>query len=169
VAGTGNGGQPLPANTPATHPNPQGGIAAPPQHSEGGAADYKGQHLDKKRLPELHGDGGSLLNIVRVLLAPPRKAERTADLPGASSEGGAGDSDLEKAAVAARRAGYEAAHTFDAAPALAACASGRAAPEDGGGQLTRFTPGSFDTVVDTYGLCSHDDPVQACAVALPLK
>ncbi|KAG2453444.1 hypothetical protein HYH02_001665 [Chlamydomonas schloesseri] len=31
---------------------------------------------------------------------------------------------------------------------------------DGGAKLHRFAPGQFDTVVDTFGLCSHEDPVQ---------
>ncbi len=31
---------------------------------------------------------------------------------------------------------------------------------DGGMPLSRFPAASFDTVVDAFGLCSHEDPVQ---------
>eukprot|EP00198_Chlamydomonas_reinhardtii_P007630 XP_001696967.1 predicted protein [Chlamydomonas reinhardtii] len=37
------------------------------------------------------------------------------------------------------------------------CATGQL---EGGAKLSRFAPGQFDTVVDTFGLCSHEDPVQ---------
>ncbi|KAG2439369.1 hypothetical protein HXX76_004728 [Chlamydomonas incerta] len=37
------------------------------------------------------------------------------------------------------------------------CATGQL---EGGAKLHRFAPGQFDTVVDTFGLCSHEDPVQ---------
>ena len=33
-------------------------------------------------------------------------------------------------------------------------------------ELQTFTPGQFDTIVDTFGLCSHEDPVTALQVAL---
>lgn len=31
--------------------------------------------------------------------------------------------------------------------------------------LSKFATASFDTVVDAFGLCSHDDPVQVCQLA----
>lgn len=40
------------------------------------------------------------------------------------------------------------------------CATGQL---EGGAKLSRFAPGQFDTVVDTFGLCSHEDPVQVRA------
>ncbi len=39
----------------------------------------------------------------------------------------------------------------------ARCATGRL---ESGAALSRFPPHSFDTVVDTFGLCSHEDPVR---------
>lgn len=33
-------------------------------------------------------------------------------------------------------------------------------------QMTSFAPQQFDTVVDTFGLCSHSDPVAALKVSL---
>uniref|UniRef100_A0A7S0WZR0 Methyltransferase type 11 domain-containing protein n=1 Tax=Chlamydomonas leiostraca TaxID=1034604 RepID=A0A7S0WZR0_9CHLO len=47
------------------------------------------------------------------------------------------------------------AHQFDS-HFKQRCACGKS--EDGL-PLQRFAPGSFDTVVDAFGLCSHDDPV----------
>jgi hypothetical protein len=41
----------------------------------------------------------------------------------------------------------------------------RARPGQPAGALARFAPGSFDTVVDTFGLCSHEDPVQVTPLA----
>jgi methyltransferase OMS1 len=34
---------------------------------------------------------------------------------------------------------------------------------ESGAPLRRFATGQFDTVVDTFGLCSHEDPVQVRA------
>lgn len=39
----------------------------------------------------------------------------------------------------------------------ARCATGRL---ESGAALSRFPAHSFDTVVDTFGLCSHEDPVR---------
>jgi hypothetical protein len=53
--------------------------------------------------------------------------------------------------------GYRTAHRFEQAAYQRRC---RAGADEAGHALSRYPPHSFDTIVDTFGLCSHDDPIQ---------
>lgn len=96
------------------------------------------QAEEKKKIKELKGEGGSILNIFRVLF------------PGAlESRPKVGELPHHPCACAA--------HDFEAGGWKERCGCG---VTEEGRPLRKFEPHSFDTIVDTYGLCSHDDPVQ---------
>ncbi|GLC72044.1 hypothetical protein PLESTF_001198100 [Pleodorina starrii] len=117
-------------------------------------------------MPGLHASG--LMNFFRVLMpqSPPESA------PSRGAEQGGAAADLGGAAAAsAEREG--ASQTEDAPRGEGCCSCAGATPScsyaqrcnagqlESGALLRRFAPGQFDTVVDTFGLCSHEDPVQA--------
>ncbi|KAJ9532703.1 hypothetical protein QJQ45_010786 [Haematococcus lacustris] len=95
--------------------------------------------------------GGSLLNILRVLV------------PGAL-EAPSSQAPLSPCAACA----LQQAHEFDGRDWQMRCREGCC---HAGHPLARFPPASFDTVVDTFGLCSHDNPLvvlrQAARVCKP--
>ncbi|KAL6757661.1 S-adenosyl-L-methionine-dependent methyltransferase [Haematococcus lacustris] len=97
--------------------------------------------------------GGSLLNILRVLVPGALKA------PSSSSQ--APPSPCAACAL-------QQAHEFDGRDWRMRCREGCC---HAGHPLARFPPASFDTVVDTFGLCSHDNPLvvlrQAARVCKP--
>lgn len=146
-----------------------------------GQGSNSGQGPSRKALPHLQGEGGSIINIFRVLLpgrsgvaqlslglcsacsgtyALPEhhRPHCLAPLPltppnptytHATPGGLQGRSKLGEGLCQCK------AHEFGDGHCQR-CESGRTAS---GVPLQRFPPGSFDVIVDTFGLCSHEDPV----------
>ncbi len=106
---------------------------------------------ERRKLKPLTGDGGSILNIFRVLVPG-----------GAGSKGGKPPAEEQPAPASPA---YAEAHRFEAEQAQACC---RAGVSEEGARLHQFAPGSFDVVVDTFGLCSHANPVKVCGAGRPL-
>ncbi|EFJ45395.1 hypothetical protein VOLCADRAFT_94211, partial [Volvox carteri f. nagariensis] len=117
-----------------------------------------------KEMPGLHARG--LLNFFRILMPPSTEPEPAASAPGGdASEHPVTTSN--RPTVESRRMSsvvqgpsHEGCSCGDASRACSyaqRCTSGKL---ESGAQLHRFAPGQFDTVVDTFGLCSHEDPVQ---------
>jgi methyltransferase OMS1 len=93
--------------------------------------------------------------------AGPRTPQPQAQGTGASHTA-AGTSGQGRAGAAAAAAAAAHAHPQRGGACEQCAASSSHAPPR---LLGRFAPGQFDTVVDTFGLCSHADPVQVSGCA----
>ncbi|GLI64441.1 hypothetical protein VaNZ11_007711 [Volvox africanus] len=127
-----------------------------------------------KAMPGLHARG--LMNFFRVLAPPPLEPEQVSPTPGLAKpdviEPRHGTADIMAAASSTLMLGPSSGAGVGAVSNercscqgssrmccyVQRCNAGRL---DSGTPLRRFAPGQFDTVVDTFGLCSHEDPIQA--------
>lgn len=117
--------------------------------SSSGSTTSSGSSTDpdssQRPLRPLRGEGGSIFNLFRVLLPGALdKQQRT-------NQDGMTDAQLQAIQ------GYRSAHDYQQAAYQRRCQAGQ---DEAGHTLSRYPPHSFDTVVDTFGLCSHDNPVQ---------
>ncbi|GIL90628.1 hypothetical protein Vretimale_15761 [Volvox reticuliferus] len=161
--------EPGSAATPATGDN-----LAPAVKECSGYAHSKNVEPNPRAMPGLHARG--LMNFFRILAPPPTEPEQMPPPPQvlgqldlmrprddanisaiASKTPVVGPSTgASVGAVPDERCGCEGSSQM--CSYVQRCNVGRL---ESGAPLRRFAPGQFDTVVDTFGLCSHEDPIQA--------
>jgi hypothetical protein len=152
---------PVPAAAAGAQPGPAAGDGAGPPCGGGGGGGSGGGAGGGGGGGGGGGDGAaaelpqspfsSILRKPKGPLATARSSNTTGGGGGSSSgSGGEGEARRQPAA--------RACSCPDAAGAAGTAGNEPAAA----GPLTTFAPASFDCVIDTFGLCSCDDPVQAC-------
>ncbi|GIL46555.1 hypothetical protein Vafri_3532 [Volvox africanus] len=169
-----NSMKPGSSGTPhSTTPDP-GDNLIPPVEERSGYNHSQDVEPIPKAMPGLHARG--LMNFFRVLAPLPSEPEQL------SPTSGLAQSDVVEPRDGTANVSAAASSTLMVGPSSRAevgavlnercncqgsprvccyvqrCNAGRL---DSGTPLRRFAPGQFDTVVDTFGLCSHEDPVQA--------